>query len=179
MNHILFLDTSSIRHSISVLGSKDIFQHLKKHKSCMGGQTKACIKHGNQILTQKWKSIWINITQYTRIQFIASNINKQVQLSMVEDLGFTNRRDREEMETKEKMQALSQGSWQYYMLQLCLPFVSPSPIRNPSSSPTPKRGKTHHEWRRRPNEEWESFPTPLATSKRLSKHPKVFLCGVK
>ena len=29
---------------------------------------------------------------------------------MVENLGFTNWRDREEMETKEKMQALSQGS---------------------------------------------------------------------
>jgi len=29
---------------------------------------------------------------------------------MVENLGFTNRRDEEEMETKEKMQALSQGS---------------------------------------------------------------------
>jgi len=25
----------------------------------------------------------------------------------------------------------------------------------------PKRGKNHHEWRRIPNEEWESFPTPL------------------
>jgi len=51
MNHVLSLDTSSIRHSISVLGSKDIFQHLKNHKSCMGGQTKASIKHGNQMLT--------------------------------------------------------------------------------------------------------------------------------
>jgi len=30
---------------------------------------------------------------------------------MVENLGFTNRRDKEEIETKEKMQALSQGSW--------------------------------------------------------------------
>jgi len=29
MNHALSLDTSSIRHSISVLTSKDIFQHLK------------------------------------------------------------------------------------------------------------------------------------------------------
>jgi len=33
----------------------------------MGGQTKTSIKHGNQILTWKWKSIWINITKYTRI----------------------------------------------------------------------------------------------------------------
>jgi len=31
---------------------------------------------------------------------------------MVENLGFTNRKDREEMETKETMQALFQGSWQ-------------------------------------------------------------------
>jgi len=31
---------------------------------------------------------------------------------MVENLGFTNKRDREEMETKENMEALSQGSWQ-------------------------------------------------------------------
>jgi len=37
MNHVLSLDTSSIRHSISILGSKDIFQHLKYHKSCIGG----------------------------------------------------------------------------------------------------------------------------------------------
>jgi len=29
---------------------------------------------------------------------------------MVENLGFTNRRDKEEMENKEKMQALSKGS---------------------------------------------------------------------
>ena len=51
MNYILSLYTSSIRHSILVLGSKDIFQHLKNHKSCMGGKTKASIKHGNQMLT--------------------------------------------------------------------------------------------------------------------------------
>jgi len=29
MNHVLFLDTSSFKHSISVISSKDIFQHLK------------------------------------------------------------------------------------------------------------------------------------------------------
>jgi len=29
---------------------------------------------------------------------------------MVENLGFTNRRDKEEIETKEKMQGFSQGS---------------------------------------------------------------------
>jgi len=60
------------------------------------------------------------------------------------------------------------------MLQLRFPFASTPLIRNTSSSPTPK-GENHHEWRRRPKEEWESFPTPLATSKRLSKHPKAFL----
>jgi len=40
---------------------------------------------------------------------------------MVENLEFTNRRDREEMETKEKMQALFQDSWQ--LLQA--PIVPP------------------------------------------------------
>jgi len=42
----------------------------------MDGQTKASIKHGNQILKLKWKNIRIHITNYTRIQFITSNINK-------------------------------------------------------------------------------------------------------
>jgi len=51
MNHVLSLGTSSIRHSISVLDSKDIFQHLKNNKSCMIGQSKASIKHGYQMLT--------------------------------------------------------------------------------------------------------------------------------
>jgi len=51
MNHVLSQDTSSIRYSTLVLGSKDIFQHLKNHKSCMGGQTQASIRHANQILT--------------------------------------------------------------------------------------------------------------------------------
>jgi len=40
MNHVLSLDTNSIRYLILVLHSKDIFQHLKNHKSCMGGHTK-------------------------------------------------------------------------------------------------------------------------------------------
>ena len=43
----------------------------------MDGQTKASIKHGNQIITLKWKNICINNTNYTRIQFIASNLNKK------------------------------------------------------------------------------------------------------
>ena len=76
MNHVLSLDKSSIRYSISVLGSKDIFQYLKNHKSCMDVQTKANIKHRNQILTLKWKSICINNTNYTIIQFITSNLSK-------------------------------------------------------------------------------------------------------
>jgi len=59
---------------------------------------------------------------------------------MVENLGLTNIRNREVMETKENMQSLSQGSWQLF--HVCLAFVSSSPICNPSSSPTPKRWKT-------------------------------------
>jgi len=55
MNQVLSQDTSSIRYSISVLGSKDIFQHLKNCKQTMGDQTKANIKHENQILTLKLK----------------------------------------------------------------------------------------------------------------------------
>jgi len=35
--------------------------------------------------------------------------------------------------------------------------------------------KVETKWRRRPKEKWERFPTLLATSNRLSKHPKVFL----
>jgi len=40
---------------------------------------------------------------------------------MVENLGFTNRRNKEEMETKENIQALFQGSWQL----LHAPIVAP------------------------------------------------------
>jgi len=83
------------------------------------------------------------------------------------------------METKGKIQALSQGSWQL----LHAPIAPLIHISISNSKPiflsNPKRGKTHHEWRRRPNEEWESFPKPLTTSKRLSKHPKVFLYRAK
>jgi len=67
---------------------------------------------------------------------------------MVENLGFTNRRKREEIETKEKMQALSQGSWQLlhapcsmlHALFVSLIRVSISNLHL-SSSPTPKEGK--------------------------------------
>jgi len=61
---------------------------------------------------------------------------------MVENLGFTNRREREEMKTKEKMQALSQGSWQL----LYAPIVPPIRISISNSQPIflsyPKRGKS-------------------------------------
>jgi len=80
------------------------------------------------------------------------------------------------METKEKMQALFQGSWQPLHVQMGLPFASPSPNRNPFSSLTPKGGKTTM---KRPNEEWESFQRPLATSKRLSNHLKLFFYRAK
>ena len=40
---------------------------------------------------------------------------------MVENLGFTNRRDKEDMKTKEKMQTISQDSWQ----SLYAPIVPP------------------------------------------------------
>ena len=94
---------------------------------------------------------------------------------MVENLGFTNWRDREEKETKEKMQALSQGSWQL----LHAPIAPPIRVSIFNSQPiflsNPKKGENRHEWRRRPKEEWERFPTLLATFKRLSKHSKVFL----
>lgn len=62
MNNGISLYTSSIRHSILVLHSKDIFEYLKNHKSYMGGQTKTSIKHENQMLTLKWKIVCINIT---------------------------------------------------------------------------------------------------------------------
>jgi len=83
------------------------------------------------------------------------------------------------MESKEKMQALSQGSWKMIHTPI-LPHIRIS-ISNsrPIFLSNPKRGKTHHEWRRRAKEEWKSFPTPLATSNRLSKHPKVFLYHAK
>jgi len=55
---------------------------------------------------------------------------------------YRNRRDKEEIKTKEKMQAFSQGSWQLLHAPITPPFASPSPIRNLSSSPTPKKGKT-------------------------------------
>jgi len=61
---------------------------------------------------------------------------------MVENLEFTNRREREEMKTKEKIQALSQDSWQL----LHAPIV---PLIHVSISNSqhiflshPKRGKT-------------------------------------
>jgi len=83
------------------------------------------------------------------------------------------------MEIKERMQALSQGSWQLLHAPIA-PLIRIS-ISNSQLIFlfNPKRGKTHHEWRRRPKEEWESFPTCLATSKKLSKHPKVFLYRAK
>jgi len=45
------------------------------------------------------------------------------------------------MKTKEKIQALSQGSSQLLHASIALPSASPSPIRYPSSSPIPKGGK--------------------------------------
>jgi len=63
MKQVLSLHTGSIRYLISVLGSKNIFQQLKNHKSCIYGQTKPSIKHGNQILTLKWKNICILTSQ--------------------------------------------------------------------------------------------------------------------
>jgi len=63
------------------------------------------------------------------------------------------------------------------MLQLHLSFVSTSPICNPSSSPSLKGEKPS--WMEEKTVEWESFPTPLATSKRLFKHPKMFLYHAK
>ena len=65
------------------------------------------------------------------------------------------------------------------MLQLCLPFASTPLILVTHLPLQPQKGENHHEWRRRPREEWERFPTLLATSKRLSKHPKVFLYRAK
>jgi len=45
------------------------------------------------------------------------------------------------METKEKMQALSQGSWQPLHAPIAPPICVSIPNHNPSSSPTPKGGK--------------------------------------
>jgi len=36
MNHVLSLDTSSIRYSIPVLGLKVTFQHIKNHRQVVG-----------------------------------------------------------------------------------------------------------------------------------------------
>jgi len=59
---------------------------------------------------------------------------------MVENLG--NRRDMQEMETREKMQALSQGSWQL----LHAPIAPPIHVSISNSQPiflsNPNRGKT-------------------------------------
>jgi len=60
MNHVLSLDTSSTRYSISVLGSKDIFQQLKKHKQAMGDQTTTSIKRIIQTLTWIGKTYKLN-----------------------------------------------------------------------------------------------------------------------
>jgi len=83
------------------------------------------------------------------------------------------------METKEKMQALSQSSWQ----ALHAPIAPPIRVSISNSQPiflsNPKKGENHHEWRKRPKEECESFPTLLANSKRLSNHSKLFLYRAK
>jgi len=65
-------------------------------------------------------------------------------LLMVENLGFTNRIDKEEIEIKEKIQVLSQVLGNNSILQLRLSFTSTPPIHKPSSFPTPKGGH-HHE----------------------------------
>jgi len=61
MNQVLYLVIISFRYSTQVLGSNDIFQHLKNQRSRMGDQATISIKQINQILTKKWKSICINI----------------------------------------------------------------------------------------------------------------------
>jgi len=64
---------------------------------------------------------------------------------MLENLGFANRRDREETETKEKIQAFSQGSWQPLhapIVPLIRVFISKL---QPIFLSNPKRGKNNHE----------------------------------
>jgi len=57
MNHVLSLDTSSIRYSILVIGSKDIFQYLKNHKHATVDKATTSIRHKNQIVTLNGKHI--------------------------------------------------------------------------------------------------------------------------
>jgi len=59
----------------------------------------------------------------------------------------------------------------HFLPRLHLQFATHLPLLS-------QKGENHHEWRRKPKE-WKSFPTPLATSKRLFKHPKVFLYRAK
>ena len=60
---------------------------------------------------------------------------------MVENLGFTNWRDREEMETKEKRQALSQGSWQLLHAPNALPIRVSIFNSQPIFLSNPKKGE--------------------------------------
>jgi len=83
------------------------------------------------------------------------------------------------METKEKMHALSQGSRQPFHAPIASPICASISQLQPIFVSNLKRGEKHHEWRRKLEEECESFPTPLITSKRVFKHPKVFLYRAK
>lgn len=94
LKKVLFLDTISITCLILVLCLWDIFQHLKNHNhhGCLSHN-----KHKNQILALKCKNICI--TKYQNNQFIQSNLNKYVWLSMVENLGLTTLKNKEEIRT--------------------------------------------------------------------------------
>jgi len=65
---------------------------------------------------------------------------------MEENLGFTNKRDRKGIETKEKMQALSQGSWQPLLVPIARLICVSISQSQPIFLSNPKRGKNHHEW---------------------------------
>jgi len=61
---------------------------------------------------------------------------------MVENLGFRNKIDKEEMKTKEKMQAFSQGFWQPFHAPLAPPICVSISKSQPIILSNPKRGKT-------------------------------------
>jgi len=59
-----------------ILGSRDIFQHLKNHNQVMGVQITTSIEHRNQKPTLNWKIICVNLLKYPRNKFITSNLKK-------------------------------------------------------------------------------------------------------
>jgi len=80
---------------------------------------------------------------------------------MVENLGFTNIRDREEMETKEKMQTLFQGSWQLLHAPIAPPLCINTSNSQILSLVNLKREKTP----------WMKTEDPRRSG-RASQHPK-------